>query len=445
MPRPASGQVLERDTVHGVVYALRFRAYGKRQYVTLGSREEGWTRTRAELELQNVLADVRRGTWVPPAPPPVAPPAELTFHEFASAWLAEMAPSLRETTVDNYRWALSYHLLPFFHKHRLPQITVAEVDRYRASKLRAGHLGATSINKTLSRLSQILDVAEERELIARNPMAVNRRRRKLRTPAPRRSYIDRAEQLDALLVAAGQLDREAREDQSTPRRAILATLAFAGLRIGELLELRWRDVDLASGTLSVGRSKTDAGVRDVALLPLLRDELLALKAARDPELDELVFGTTHRTPQSASNVRQRVLHRSVTRANKLLAKRNAAPLPEALTLHSLRRTYASVLFALGRTAPEVMAQLGHTDARLTLRVYARAMSQDEGERERLQTLVDGRSLGTNGHWSPPDASAVSSPAPLIYQETSEFAGPSAVELVGLEPTTSCMPCKRSPS
>ncbi len=152
-------------------------------------------------------------------------------------------------------------------------------------------------------------------------------------------------------------------------------------------------------------------MRDVALLPLLRDELLALKAGRDPELDELVFGTTHGTPQSASNVRQRVLHRSVTRANKLLAKRKAAPLPEALTLHSLRRTYASLLFALGRTAPEVMAQLGHTDARLTLRVYARAMSQDEGERERLQTLVDGRSLGTNGHWSPPDASAVSSPAP----------------------------------
>ena len=44
-------------------------------------------------------------------------------------------------------------------------------------------------------------------------------------------------------------------------------------------------------------------------------------------------------------------------------------------------------------APEVMAQLGHTDARLTLRVYARAMSQDHGERERLQTLVNGHSFG----------------------------------------------------
>ena len=69
-------------------------------------------------------------------------------------------------------------------------------------------------------------------------------------------------------------------------------------------------------------------------------------------------------------------------------------------MHSLRRTHAALLFALGRSAPEVMAQLGHTGARLTLRVYARAMSQDHGERERLQTLVNGHSLGTNRHWHP---------------------------------------------
>ena len=70
---------------------------------------------------------------------------------------------------------------------------------------------------------------------------------------------------------------------------------------------------------------------------------------------------------------------------------------------------------------------------------ARAMSQDEGEPERLQTLVDGRSLGTNRHWSPAIASDVSPNASLADRETSELAGTSAVELVGLEPTTSCMP------
>jgi integrase len=52
---------------------------------------------------------------------------------------------------------------------------------------------------------------------------------------------------------------------STPRYAIRATLTFAGLRIGELLALRWADVDLAAGRLRLARSKTDAGLREVAL------------------------------------------------------------------------------------------------------------------------------------------------------------------------------------
>src|SRR3954447_815451 len=90
MPRPATGQVVERQTARGRVYALRFRAYGKRQYVTLGASEAGWERRRAEEELQNVLADERRGIWQDPTPAPAVPPVtDPTFHEFASDWFAE--------------------------------------------------------------------------------------------------------------------------------------------------------------------------------------------------------------------------------------------------------------------------------------------------------------------------------------------------------------------
>jgi integrase len=63
--RSATGEVLERRRDKTVVYALRFRAYGKRRYLTLGTKAEGWSRARAKEELQNVLADVRRGLWRP--------------------------------------------------------------------------------------------------------------------------------------------------------------------------------------------------------------------------------------------------------------------------------------------------------------------------------------------------------------------------------------------
>ena len=149
MARPASGQVVVRKGKQGKSYALRFRAYGQRQYVTLGSDAEGWTKARAEEELQNVLADVRRGLWRPPEPPsPVqAPTIVPTFHEFVSEWFEQKKPELRPATIAAYeQQELSIHLLPFFAKHRLDEITVQEVDRYRQRKVREGRIGARTID-----------------------------------------------------------------------------------------------------------------------------------------------------------------------------------------------------------------------------------------------------------------------------------------------------------
>jgi integrase len=163
------------------------------------------------------------------------------------------------------------------------------VDRYRLAKVRDGRLGVTSINKTLTTLAAILEAAVEYELIGRNP--ARGRRRRLPAAAPRRTWLDRADHIAALLDAAGDLDAQARVCRGQ-RRALLATLTFAGLRIGEALALRWRDVDLARGTITVRRAKTDAGVRVVNLLPILRDELGSYRARLDTTPDALVFGTT---------------------------------------------------------------------------------------------------------------------------------------------------------
>jgi integrase len=73
------------------------------------------------------------------------------------------------------------------------------------------------------------------------------------------------------------------------------------------------------------------------------------------------------------NFRNRVLAPAVKRADENLAKRELAPLPPKLTPHSLRRTFASLLYALGETPPVVMQEMGHTDPALALRIYARAI------------------------------------------------------------------------
>jgi integrase len=399
VPRRRTGEVIERDRQSGRVFALRFRAYGERRFVTLGGVADGWTRARAEAELGHVLADVERGLWVPDLERTTHAPIAPSFHEFASEWLEARRGELRESTLADYTWQLSNHLLPFFHRHRLPQITVAEVDRYRDFKVRECVLSAESINKTITRLGQILAVAEERDLIPRNPVRVNTRNRKLRAKRKRPVYLDSAEQIAAMIDAAAELDAKP-QARTAGRRALIATLVYAGLRIGEATALTWQDIDLANGRISVGDSKTDAGIRLVDILPALRDELLSHRHANaEASPDTLVFPTSSGSRRDKDNARERVIRPVVAHADTLLARRLQPSLPEGVTAHKLRHTFASILFVRGEDPPYVMAQLGHTDPAFTLRVYAHAMRRDDGDKERLKALVEGRDwapMGTTG-------------------------------------------------
>jgi integrase len=100
-----------------------------------------------------------------------------------------------------------------------------------------------------------------------------------------------------------------------------------------------------------------------------------------------------------SNVRSRVLLKAIARANEALATAGVEPLPDGLTPHSLRRTFASLLFAIGEPPPWVMKQMGHRTPNLTLAVYAREMDRRDGEPERLKALVEG------ADWAPAGTSA----------------------------------------
>ena len=189
-----------------------------------------------------------------------------------------------------------------------------DVDDFRLRKVQEGRLNATSINKLIGTLAAILEDAVEHGVIDRNP--AKRRRRRLPSVDRKRSWIDGADHFGALLDGASELDRTARARHGQ-RRALLATLAFAGLRIGEALGLEWRDVNLARGTLTIREGKTAAASRTVNMLDVLRDELSAYRARLDdPPAGALVFGTSTGAMQGATNIRKRVLAPAAARANR---------------------------------------------------------------------------------------------------------------------------------
>jgi integrase len=392
--RRATGQLCEnRSRVTGEVtsWGARFRYEGQRRYLTL----EAESREEAVREMALLMFRVRRGIWEPPrkhrrhAPGPRPP----KLADFAEDWLAgekvqggRRGTGLAPASYASLQWRLG-HLLRFFASARLDEITVMDVDRYRQTKLGEGTLSADSINKTLLTLGAIFELAIEYGLVAQNP--THGRRRRLPVSKPRRAWLDRTDHIVALLDAAGEFDREA-QPRCGHRRVLLSTLVFAGLRISEALALRWGEIDLARGTLRVDQAKTDAGVRTINLLPVLRDELREYKARGEHTARQFVFATSTERAVTATNVRKRILQPAIIRANETLERQGEAPLPEAITPHALRRTFASLLFAIGESPPYVINQLGHATPALTLEIYARQMNQRDGESARLQDLVEGR-------------------------------------------------------
>jgi integrase len=154
--------------------------------------------------------------------------------------------------------------------------------------------------------------------------------------------------------------------------------------------LQWRDVDLAGSRLTVRVSKTDAGMRQVDLLPALRDELAAYKAqAASAAPSGFVFTTAAGSELIQGNIRRRVLDKAVAKANGKLIEAGEIPLPEGLTPHKLRHTFASILVALGVDPGSVMDQIGHTDPGFTQRVYRHGMRRDGAAQEHLRALVAG--------------------------------------------------------
>jgi integrase len=144
-----------------------------------------------------------------------------------------------------------------------------------------------------------------------------------------------------------------------------------GLRISELTHLRCRDLDLAAAELTVAASKTAAGQRRVVLEPELAQLLHEHKlTSKWSQLDDFVFPGKYRDkPRECNSLRKRALYETIERANERLVTEGKQPIPEGITFHPLRRTYAALRAELGEHPAITAAQRGHRDPRMTLRVY----------------------------------------------------------------------------
>ena len=140
MARPSSGEATEHAWRDGrtVTFGARLYAYGRRHRLVFGTNVQGWNRARAEIELEGILQQVERGTWVPPekattvkrlgAP---APDGHQSFEAFAAGFLeTKRSHGLDADTLADIDWKLR-HLSAYFGRLELLEIDVARVDAFR--------------------------------------------------------------------------------------------------------------------------------------------------------------------------------------------------------------------------------------------------------------------------------------------------------------------------
>lgn len=327
---------------------------------------EGWLSAESRL--------IQLGEWRPPSERADTKAAQLiTLKDFAEQWLAEreLAPKTRAL----YRGLLDTRILPPLGTELLVDITTAIVRTWWAglgkdnTPTRSAH--AYQLLKT------VMGTAVEDKLILENPCQIKNAGR---PPKPR----------DIELLTLPEL---ATVTAFMPEhyRVAVPVAAWCGLRFGELIELRRKDVvrtesktvlrirraaTLVDNVLVVGKPKSDAGIRDVHVPPhvavMLADHM---KRWTSNSPDSLVFTTTRGKRLSAS---------AFTKTFKIALGKVGKP---HVRIHDLRHVGAVLAAQAGATTKELMARLGHTTPEMAMRYQHAAADRDAAIADRLSELA----------------------------------------------------------
>lgn len=240
MPRPSTGTVVRKPTVHGISYALKVTHQGERYFVRLGGSWEGWDEDRVQREREYIRQQIDRGEWVPPRRD-AAGPAQLTvagdvptFQVFASEHAARRRRRLSENAYKDLVWRLML-AMDHFGPYQVDRITEAVIDDFtdamirereqiraaaasgkpvmqtielpdgRTYQRRQRPLSNDSINKAISAVRQVLKDAMRRypQQVVRN--AASDREVYLKVPPAKRSFLE-PHHIGAAFDAARQLD-----------------------------------------------------------------------------------------------------------------------------------------------------------------------------------------------------------------------------------------------
>jgi integrase len=357
LERPISGHVCRVERVHGPVWYAKYRLPDGRQvqkklgpaWTARGRPEAGYlTKRTAETWLDETLAEARRGELAGMVR------TGTTFNEAAEEFLryAQHERACKPTTVTDYR-NMARVLGRTFGDELIEDVTTESIERWKADFTREHQSSNRTLQKYLVTLHGIFKRATRVYGLPRNPVTNVERPR-----LPRRAGIDVFSREEVMaLVRAAESERDA---------ALYLTASFTGLRLGELLALRWGDVDFDADTIRVernytaGREGTPKSGRGRAV-PMMEEVAQALARLGQRERfvgpRELLF---------CDELGRHLVYKSLS--DRYKAALDRAEL-RRLRFHDLRHTFGT--HAIRHADPrEVMEWMGHADLATTQKYLA---------------------------------------------------------------------------
>lgn len=358
--------------------AYMFKAYlgidpvtGKKKYTTKRGfkspqeAKKAYNRLMVQVEENDVVTNSQR-----------------LFSELADEWFEQYKNTVRESTYVAQKLAYKKHILPLFGNLKISRISIP----YCQKQVNHWYSYYKKYSNLIGLTSSVFKYALSLRLIRSNPMdAVIRPKRKKRIDEERYSapYYEKEELLEFLEIAKNYPD---------PIYPIFRILAFTGLRKGELLALRWKDIDFEKRTLSVKQTlatcdkweikfqvpKTEKSLRTISIdsetLQVikrwqLRQKEYFLKMGIKPTKngEQLLFVSEENKPLYLDYVNHNL---------KIIIKENSL---KRITPHGFRHTHCSLLFESGASLKEVQVRLGHTDIKTTMDIYTHVTKKQTEE------------------------------------------------------------------
>jgi integrase len=357
-------------------WVVAYMHKGKQHIKTFATKRAA-TDWRAEMQQEK-----KRGTHTPASQSP-------TIAEAGASWLKQAeTDGLEASTVMQYRQHLELHIVPFIGATTLAEFSVEGAQDFKNQLIAAGR-SPVMAKKVTSSLGAIVGHAMAMGKVGRNVVKelalTSKRQRRLEKRHKKKLEvgvdIPTKDEIRAILGAA------------TGRwRPIVVTAIFTGLRASELRGLRWDDVELAVGTLTVrqradrfrkiGAPKSKDGQREIPLAPIVVNTLREWRLACPRGEANLVF------PNQDGNVLPHtVIHRRGMGPLQVAAGISTDPLKPKYGLHSLRHACASLWIEDARFSPKrIQALIGHSTIQMTFDTYGHLFPSQDTDQDAMAQL-----------------------------------------------------------